>query len=90
MSIVQLLKEILQGLGLCLTDGERLVEVADIVDGLEFGDLCAQHEGEEADEEVGVVSQDQVGLATQLLESDWRIQMMQRKTMKLIGHWGSK
>ena len=61
--------EVLGGLLRVLLDGQRLADVADVVQGLQLGDAARQHQREQRDEQVGVLAQDAERLAAQLLES---------------------
>ena len=61
--------EVLGGLLWVLLDGQRLADVADVIQGLQLGDAARQHQREQRDEQVGVLAQDAERLAAQLLES---------------------
>lgn len=51
-----------------LTQGQGLPQVGDVVEALEFRHPAAQQEGEEVDEEAGVLADGQVGFVAHLLE----------------------
>lgn len=55
---------------LCLTQSQGLPQVGDVVEALEFGHPAAQQEGEEVDEEAGVLADGEVGFVAHLLEPE--------------------
>ena len=60
--------EVLEGLLVRLLDGERLAEVADVVDALQLRDSRREHHREKSYEQIGVSAEREVGFAAQFLE----------------------
>ena len=60
--------EVLEGLLVRLLDGERLSQVAHIVDALQLRDPRRQHHREKSYEQIGVSAESQVGFTAQLLQ----------------------
>ena len=77
IGLIQLFLEVLKRLLAGLIDTERLSQILDVIEALEFGDATGEHGDEERDEEVGVLDEHQVGLAAQFLEpvrrNEWMI-----------------
>lgn len=57
----------------CLTQSQGLSQVGDVVEALQFGHAAAQQEGEQVDEEAGMLTDGQVSFVTHLLEPDTHI-----------------
>ncbi len=57
-------------LPVCLTQSQGFPQVGDVVEALQFGHAAAQQEGEQVDEEAGVLTDGKVGFITHLLEPD--------------------
>lgn len=55
---------------LCLTQSQGLPQVGNVIEALEFGHPAAQQEGEEVDEEAGVLADGEVGFVAHLLEPE--------------------
>lgn len=55
---------------LCLTQSQGLPQVGDVIEALEFGHPAAQQEGEQVDEEAGVLADGEVGFVAHLLEPE--------------------
>lgn len=53
---------------LSLTQSQGLPQVGNVVEALEFGHSAAQQEGEQVDEEAGVLADGEVGFVAHLLE----------------------
>ena len=68
IGITELFQEVGECLFFRLLHGQGLADVANVVQRLQFGDPALQHHGEQGDDEVRVLPQLQVGLATQLLK----------------------
>ena len=60
--------EVLEGLLVRLLDGERLSQVAHIVDALQLRDPRREHHREKSYEQIGVSAESQVGFTAQLLQ----------------------
>lgn len=68
MGIIQLLGEILEGFVIVLLDGQRLLKVRDVVDGLEFWDFGGKHKSKQTDEKISVTVKKKIRLVAQLLK----------------------
>lgn len=73
VGVIHLLHEVVQGLLLSLVQGQGFTDVGDVIEGLQLGHPGAQHHGEQVDEEVGMLTNGQVGLIAHLLEPEKQI-----------------
>ena len=69
-------------------DFERVADVADVVEWLEFRDATRQHHSQQSDEDVSMLPQTQVGFAAQLHESTYTSQMS--RALEMTGCLGVK
>ena len=67
---VELVLEILQGPLLHLLHRQGLADIAYVIQRLELWDAALEHHGEQSDDQVGMLAQNQVGLAAQFLEAE--------------------
>ena len=55
-------------LPVCLTQSQGFPQVGNVIEALQFRHAAAQQEGEQVDEEAGMLTDSQVGFITHLLE----------------------
>lgn len=57
----------------CLTQSQGLPQVCNVIEALEFRHSAAQKEGEQVDEEAGMLANGEVGFVAHLLEPEPQI-----------------
>lgn len=69
-----------------LTQSQGLPQVRNVIEALEFGHPAAQKEGEEVDEEAGVLANGEVGLVAHLLEPEPQLWIHNHINQNLLTH----